>query len=144
MKKKWVYVIVGAVLLFGLLLFVVPYVIVSLSYSSIMTEGDESPSAEFKGTNKLEFNNGKYIVAFSELKSNNIENTGAFYVVDKDGKYISNSEMQNISEPMGMTTTNGKAYVVNNRSTQRSMVDLKTGSISTINTSKGEEVDRLH
>lgn len=136
-KYKWFYIIGGILIVIAAAGYFLPRLLLNIAYSPHLEE-KEVPLIENlpKATDSLEMKNGKYLLAFSELKSHSNSNTGAFYVIDKAGRFLSQSVKQDLSEPIGMTTAHDKAYVVNNRSLQRSSIDLKTGKIESINMSK--------
>lgn len=136
-KYKWLYIIGSIVILIAASAYFLPRLILFLAYSPLLAE-EEVPLVEntAKSTTDLKMKNGKYLLAFSELKSHSETDTGAFYVIDEEGRFLSQSVKQDLSEPIGMTTAHGKAYVVNNRSSQRSSIDLKTGEIESINLHK--------
>lgn len=136
-KYKWFYIIGGILIVIAAASYFLPRLLLNIAYSPLLEE-KEVPLVENlpKATDSLEMKNGKYLLAFSELKSHSDSDTGAFYVIDEAGRFLSQSVKQDLSEPIGMTTSHDKAYVVNNRSLQRSSIDLKTGKIESINMNK--------
>lgn len=136
-KYKWFYIIASIVIVIAAASYFLPRLILYLAYGPILEE-KAVPLVEKlpKATNELDMKNGKYLLAFSDLKSYKHSNTGAFYVIDEEGRFLSQSVKQDLSEPIGMTTAHDKAYVVNNRSMQRSSINLKTGKIESINLNK--------
>lgn len=138
MKKfKWLYIIGSVLVVIAAAAYFLPRLILYMTYSPTLGEKEVQLIENLpKATDSLNMKNGKYVLAFSELKSLKDANTGAFYVIDESGKFLSQSTKQNLAEPISMTSTNNQAYVVNNRSAQRSSIDLKTGKIESINFNK--------
>lgn len=141
--KKWVGILIGSLVLVAILIFVVPYVIVTMSYSS-MTKDDSSfnTSINKDADEPLKLANGKYLLAFSEWQTYKNDNAGALYVVNEEGEFLSHSKTQNISEPLGIAVKNDTAYIVNKFSPQRSMLDLNTGVLSPMDERK-DKADTL-
>lgn len=138
MKKfKWFYIIGSILVVIAAAAYFLPRLILYLTYSPAFGDKEVQLIENMpKATDSLNMKNGKYVLAFSELKSLKDANTGAFYVIDESGKFLSQSTKQDLAEPISMTSTNNQAYVVNNRSAQRSSIDLKTGKIESININK--------
>lgn len=133
-KYKWFYIIGSILIVIATSSYFLPRLIVYMAYSPHLEEKEVQLIENIpKATNTLNMKNGKYVLAFSELRSMNEANTGAFYVIDEAGNFLSQSTKQDLAEPISMTSTNNQAYVVNNRSSQRSSIDLKTGKIESIN-----------
>lgn len=129
-KYKWFYIIGSILIVIAASAYFLPRLIVYMAYSPHLGEKEVQLIENIpKATNALNMKNGKYVLAFSELRSMNEANTGAFYVIDEAGNFLSQSTKQDLAEPISMTSTNNQAYVVNNRSSQRSSIDLKTGKI---------------
>lgn len=135
-KYKWFYII-GIVLIVMTASYFLPRLILYMAYSPNLEEKEVQLIENIpKATDALNMKNGKYVLAFSKLKSTNDANAGAFYVIDEAGDFLSQSTKQDLAEPISMTSTNNQAYVVNNRSAKRSSIDLKTGKIESINLNK--------
>ena len=132
MKKfKWLYIIGSVLVVIAAAAYFLPRLILYMTYSPTLGEKEVQLIENLpKATDSLNMKNGKYVLAFSELKSLKDANTGAFYVIDESGKFLSQSTKQNLAEPISMTSTNNQAYVVNNRSAQRSSIDLKQVKLS--------------
>lgn len=136
-KYKWFYIIGSILIVIAASAYFLPRLILYMAYSPHLGEKEVQLIENIpKATNTLNMKNGKYVLAFSELRSMNEGNTGAFYIIDEAGNFLSQSTKQDLAEPISMTSTNNQAYVVNNRSSQRSSIDLKTGKIESINLNK--------
>lgn len=123
-KYKWFYIIGSILIVIATSAYFLPRLIVYMAYSSHLGEKEVQLIENIpKATNTLNMKNGKYVLAFSELRSMNEANTGAFYVIDEAGNFLSQSTKQDLAEPISMTSTNNQAYVVNNRSSQRSSIE---------------------
>lgn len=86
----------------------------------------------------LNVKNGKYILAFSEANDTR-ENKGSFFVINKEGVYLSRSEELDISDPIAFKQQGNEAYLVNNSSNKRYSVNLESGEIKNIEAKKQNE-----
>lgn len=86
----------------------------------------------------LNVKNGKYVLAFSEANETR-ENKGSFFVINKDGTYLSRSKELDISDPIAFKQQGNEAYLVNNSSNKRYSVNLASGEIKNIEAKKQNE-----
>lgn len=87
-KNKWFYIISGILIVIVAAGYFLPRLLLNIAYSPQLGE-KEVPLVENlpKATDTLEMKNGKYLLAFSELKSQSDSDTGAFYVIDETGRF---------------------------------------------------------
>lgn len=134
-KRNWLLISISFIIVIIIAIAIFPRMILHLAYS-FPTENKEQKLIEDMPAKSETLNtNGKYLIAFSELGNASSKKSGAIYVIDKNGHFISQSEKMNMLEPIGMVNNGEKAYVISNRSAGRYQIDLHSGKIESINTS---------
>lgn len=134
-KRNWLLISISFIIVFIIAIAIFPRIILHLAYSSPNQTKGQKLIEDMPAKSESLNTNGKYLIAFSELGNTSSEKSGAIYVIDKNGHFISQSEKMNMLEPIGMVNNGEKAYVVSNRSAGRYQIDLHSGKIESINTS---------
>ena len=131
-KRKWLLISLSFITVVMICAAILPRFILYLAYSPSHTNGQklvENLPAESETLNTK----GKYLIAFSKVGNFSPEKSGALYVVDENGDFVSQSKKINMLEPIGMVNDGEKAYVISNRSAGRYQIDLHSGKIESMN-----------
>ncbi|WP_010304518.1 hypothetical protein [Kurthia senegalensis] len=128
MKKK--------LLFFSIIILIVLSVIIFKMYASDYVADENINQEELPpAKDVLNVKNGKYVLAFSEANDTR-ENKGSFFVINKEGVYLSRSKELDISSPIAFKQQGNEAYLVNNSSNKRYSVNLASGEIKNIEAKK--------